>query len=153
MNDQPAFDLVAAHKFFAADCYNQTWGFMDKPTRTPEEDLSMLQTAMASLWHWSQREDATPRNYAIGYWQVSHVFALMGQPDNARRYGEMSLQFAQGGEPFYIGYAYESLARAEMSAGNKAKMKEHLDQAFAFAEKVEEEEDKKVLVGDLESIK
>ena len=77
MPDQPTFDLVTAHKYFAADCYNKTWGFMDNPNRTPEEDLSMLQTAMTSLWHWSQREDATPTNFAIGGWQVSRVFALI----------------------------------------------------------------------------
>ncbi len=40
MPDQPTFDVTAAHKFFAADCYNQTWGFMDKANRTPEEDAS-----------------------------------------------------------------------------------------------------------------
>lgn len=153
MPDSPTFDLVAAHKFFSADCYNKTWGFMDNPNRTPEEDLSMLQTAMASLWHWSQREDATPRNFAIGNWQVSRVFALLGQAENARRYGEMSLKSAQGGEPFYIGYAYEALARAEMVAGNKAKMNEYLAQAWSFAEQVEEEEDKKVLMADWETIK
>ena len=151
--DQPTFDLVAAHKYFAADRYNKTWGFMDNPNRTPEEDLSMLHTAMASLWRWSQREDATPINFSIGYWQVARVFALLGQPDNARCYGEMSPKAAQGGEPFYIGYAYESLARAEMVAGNKAKMNEYLAQARSFAEKMEDEEDKQVLVKDLETIK
>ena len=152
MSNPPTFDVAAAHKYFAADCYNQTWKFIDNPNRTLEEDLSMLQTAMASLWHWSQREDVTSQNFAIGYWQVSRVFALMGQPENARRYGEMSLKSAQGGEIVFVGFAYESLARAEMVAGNKAKMNEYLTQAWSFAEKVEDEEDKKLLVKDLETI-
>ena len=40
-----------------------------------------------------------------------------------------------------------------MVEGNKAKMQEYLEKAFALAEKVEDEEDKQVLMGDLESIK
>ncbi len=153
MPDQPTFDVTAAHKFFSADCYNKTWGFMDNPNRTPEEDLSMLQSAMASLWHWSQREDATPQNFAIGNWQVSRVFALLGQVENARHYAEISLNFSQGLSPFYIAFAYEALARAEMVAGNKAKMQGFLDKAIALAEKVEDDEDQRALMGDLESIK
>jgi len=153
MPNPPTFDVAAAHKYFAADCYNQTWNFIDKRNRTPEEDLSMLQTAMASLWHWSQREDATPTNFSIGYWQVSRVFALMGQADNARRYGEMSLKSAQdGAEIVFVGFGYEALARAERVAGNKEKMKEYLAQAWSYAENVEDEEDKKLLVKDLETI-
>ena len=153
MPNSPTFDVTAAHKYFAADCYNQTWTFMDKAHRTPEEDASMLQTAMASLWHWSQREDVTPTNFSIGYWQVSRVFALLGQADNARRYGELSLQSArEGAEIVFIGFGYEALARAEMVAGNTEKMKEYLAQAWSYAEKVEDEEDKQLLVKDLETI-
>ena len=113
----------------------------------------MLQTAMASLWHWSQREDATPQNLSVGNWQVSRVYCLLGQVDNARRYAEVSLKLAEGSEPFYAAFAYEALARAEMVAGNKAKMQEYLEKALALAEKVEYEEDKQVLMGDLGSIK
>ena len=153
MPNSPTFDLTAAHKYFAADCYNQTWTFMEKAHRTPEDDASMLQTAMASLWHWSQREDATPTNFSIGYWQVSRVFALLGQADNARRYGELSLQSArEGAEIVFIGFGYEALARAEMVAGNTEKMKEYLAQAWSYSEKVEDEEDKQLLVKDLETI-
>ena len=154
MPNPPTFDVTAAHKYFSADCYNQTWSFIDKPHRTPEEDASMLQTAMASLWHWSQREDATPTNFSIGYCQVSRVFALLGQPDNARRYGEMSLQSAQEeAEIVFVGFGYEALARAEMVAGNSEKMKEYLAQAWSCAEKVDDEEDKQLLVKDLETVK
>ena len=153
MPNPPTFDVTAAHKFFAADCYNQAWSYIDKATRTPADDASMLQTAMASLWHWSQREDATPTNFSIGYWQVSRVFALLGQADNARRYGEMSLQSAQdGAEIVFVGFGYEALARAEMVAGNTEKMKEYLAQAWSCAEKVGDKDDKDQLVKDLETI-
>ena len=153
MPDKPDFDLQVTHRYFSADCFNKTWEFINDSNRTDEDDLSMLQTAMASLWHWTQREDALPQNLSVGNWQVSRVFALLGQADNARRYAEASLKFSEGCEPFYIGFAYEALARAEMAAENQAKMNEYLEQARQLAEKVEDPEDREVLMGDLDSIK
>ena len=153
MPDKPDFDLAVVHRYFSATCFNKTWEFIDNPHRTSDEELAMLQTAMTSLWHWSQREDATPQNLSVGNWQISRVYCLLGQADNARRYAEVSLKLADGCEPFYAAFAYEALARAEMVAENKAKMQEYLEKAFALAEKVEDEEDKQVLMGDLGSIK
>ena len=153
MSDKPNFDIAAVHRYFSATCFNKTWEFIDNPHRSPDEELAMLQTAMASLWHWSQREDATLQNLSVGNWQVSRVYCLLGQADNARRYAEVSLKLAEGCEPFYAAFAYEALARAEMVAGNKAKMQEYLEKAFTLAEKVEDEEDKQVLMADLGSIK
>jgi len=42
MTKKPDFDLFSAHKFFAAQCFNQTWDYIDKPTRTKSEEDSML---------------------------------------------------------------------------------------------------------------
>jgi hypothetical protein len=152
MSDKPDFDLATVHRYFSATCFNKTWEFIDKPSRTPEEDMEMLQTSMASLWHWSQREDATPQNLSVGNWQVSRVYALLGQADNARRYAGSALKYAEGQPPFYLGFAYEALARAEMVAGDKAKMSEYLEKAYMLAEDVEDEEDREVLMGDLKTI-
>lgn len=153
MPAQPDFDLQVAHKYFSANCFNKTWEFIDNPNRTEEDNLSMLQTAMASLWHWTQREDAKPQNLSVGYWQVSRVYALLGQADDARKYAQASLNFSEGGGAFYTGFAYESLARAEMVAGNQTKMNEYLEKAHQAAEKIEDSEDKKVLMDDLDLIK
>ena len=153
MPDKPDFDLAVVHRYFSATCFNKTWEFIDNPHRSSDEELAMLQTAMASLWHWSQREDAMSQNLSVGNWQISRVYCLLGQAENARRYAEVSLKLTEGCEPFYAAFAYEALARAEMVAGNKAKMQEYLEKAFVLAEKVEDEEDKQVLMADLRSIK
>ncbi|MEW6402592.1 MAG: hypothetical protein AB1649_12385, partial [Chloroflexota bacterium] len=147
------FELQSAHKYFSAHCFNTTWDLIDQPTRMPEDEMEMLHRSMASLWHWSQREDAKPQNLSVGYWQVSRVYALLGQVDNALKYGAASLKFAEGLEPFYAGFAYEALARAEMVAGNREKMNEYLQKARDLAKQVEDEDDKQVLMGDLENIK
>lgn len=151
--EKPPFELQSAHKYFSADCFNQTWDLIEKTNRTPEEDLAMLHTSMTSLWHWNQREDVKPQNLSVGYWQIARVYALLGQVENALRYGAMCLKLAEGLEPFYSGFAYEALARAQMVAGNKEKMHEYLEKARALAEQVGDEEDKQTLLGDLDSIK
>ena len=153
MSHTPAFDLTTAHNFFSAENFNKTWEFIDKKDRSQEDDLNMVHTAMASLWHWTQREDATVENLSVGYWQGSRVLCLIDQADLARTYGRMSLKHAESLAPFFKGYACETLARAEMLASNRVIMLEYLNKARELAQLVTDEEDKQLLLKDLESIK
>ena len=154
MPEKPDFDINAAHRYFAAECFNRSWDFIDKHQRSPAEDDEMLHLSLTSLWHWLQRADATPTHLSVGYWQVGRVYALRGEPANARHYALLSLQASQaaGVEPFYRGYAYEALARTEALAGNDEKAGEYLRQARSLAEQVEDLEDRNLLLKDLDSI-
>ncbi len=153
MTDKPNFDLNAAHKFFSAANFNKTWEFFEKAERSQEDNLNMLQSAMVSLWHWSQREDATDENLSVGYWQVSRALCLIGQPELARTYGRMSLKFAELLAPFYQAYACETLARAEMLANNRVIMLEYLNRARELTHQVTDEEDRQLLLNDLDTIR
>ncbi len=153
MTKAPNFDQQGFHKHFAADCFNNTWSFIDKPDRTSEEDEQMILLALSSLWHWTQREDCTQQNLSVGYWLAARVHALVGRPDDARRYGQRSLECAAEAEPFYAGYAYEALARAEQVAGNHTESAEYLESARQLADKVDDEDSKKMLLDDLDSIR
>jgi len=152
MPEKPEFDLQEAHKYFSAHCFNSVWGLIEKAERTPDENEQMINLCQTSIWHWTQREDCSRRNMSIGYWQASRVYALVGQADNARKYGQLCLDNAEI-EPFYIGYAYEALARAEMVAGNQEKAYEYLNLARKHADTVIDAEEKKMLTDDLETIK
>lgn len=152
MAKTPDFDVKAAHKYFAANCFNSVWNLIDKKDRTADENEQMINLAQASIWHWTQREDCTDQNMSTGYWQASRVYSLAGQADNARRYGQLSLNKCEGGEPFNYGYAYEALARAEFVAGNKDKTKEYLTKAREYADKISNSDHKKMLTDDLETI-
>jgi hypothetical protein len=153
MTTQTAFDIQAGHKFFAAQCFNQTWDLIDKAERMPEEDEQMLLCALASLYHWAQREDCTRQNLSVGHWQAARVYALLGQAENARHHGGRSLEFSQGEGPFYIGYAYEALARAEAVAGDGVKRDEYLVEARRQANLVPEAEARQMLLDDLATIR
>lgn len=154
MMGKPEFDVDAAHKFFSADCFNRAWELIDKPARTPEEDEQMIRLSLASHWHWTQRSDCTQTNTSVAYWQTSRIYALLGQAENARRYGQLCLAASEGDDvlPFCRGYAYEALARAESVAGNRGKVKEYLQEARRVAETLPDPDTKKRLLGDLDTI-
>ena len=153
MSEKPEFDRAATHNYYSAMCFNSAWALIDKTDRTPEEDQEMIQLNQASMWHWTQREDCTDKNMSIGYWQASRIYALIGQADNARNYGQLSLDYGKDHAPFYGGYAHEALARAEWVAGNREAVDEHLSQAQLLASEVEAPEDREVLEADLETIR
>lgn len=155
MAKKPDFDLQAAHKYFSAECFNRAWDYIDKPVRNTGEGDKMLQLSMASLWHWTQRQDSTPTNLSVGYWQVSRAYALLRQADQARHYGQLSLEASQheGVEPFYQGYAYEALARAELVADNEDEMEKYLIQAHQMATMLADPKEKKQLLKDLATIR
>jgi len=154
MADLPNFDVQQAHKYFSVDCFNRTWDNMDKDGGlSVEENMEMLHTAIASLWHWSQRKDVTEKNLSVGYWQVSRVYCLINQPNNARRYGMLSLEHAKNLSPFFKGYAHETLARAEMIANKRVIMKTHLEKAYEMLEQIEDDKEKQLLASDLEKLK
>ena len=155
MAKKPDFDLQAAHKYFSAECFNRTWDYIDKPVRSTSDGDRMLQLSTASLWHWTQREDCSPTNLSVGYWQVSRAYALLRQADQARHFGQLCLDASQGEGilPFYLGYAYEALARAEQVAGNQDKMEEYLIQAHQVATSLPNPQEKKQLLNDLATIR
>jgi hypothetical protein len=155
MAKKPDFDLRAAHKYFSAECFNRAWDYIDKPVRSTSDGDRMLQLSMASLWHWTQREDCTPTNLSVSYWQVSRAYALLRQADFARHYGQLCLDASQhpGVETFYQGYAYEALARAELVADNEDEMEKYLIQAHQLATLVNDPKEKKQLLKDLSTIR
>ena len=152
MTTEPEFDIEAAHKYFAANCLNKAWDLIDKAQRSEEENEQMLQMNQTSLYHWSQREDCNPLNMSVGYWQTSRIYALLGSSAEAVKYGHLCLKYAEGQEPFFIGYAYEALARAELVGGNSDKASEYLAKAKEAAGAEPDEDNRKMLVADLRSI-
>jgi hypothetical protein len=147
-------DQKAAHKYFSANCYNQAWDLIDKADRTPAEDEQMIRLTLASHYHWTQRDDYSPTSASIGHWQTSRIYAILGQVENARRYGQLCLEASRAEDvpPFYLGYAYEALARAEAVGGDQEKSEHFINKAKAVAERIEKPEDKKPLLDDLGTI-
>ena len=89
---------------------------------------------------------------SIGYWQLSCVYALLGQADNARQYGRLCLAHSQNEEPFYLGYAHEALARAEALGGNRGEAERHFAMARDLALQVANKDERDLLEADLTTV-
>jgi hypothetical protein len=145
-------DVGYAHRYFASNCFNFAWTYIDRSDRSPQDDEAMVLAAAASLWHWTQREDCTPQNFSIGHWQLSRAYAAAGLADNAMRHALRSLEFAAGGSPFYIGYGHEAVARAACMLSDGPAFQDHSAKARALLASIDDESERLALQQDLDSL-
>lgn len=142
---------MLAHRFFSGHCFNGVWDLMDKAERTPQEDLHMEHMAHASLWHWLQREDHTATHLSVGYWQLSRVYACLKLAETSLRFARQCLEISQAGavEPFYMGYAYEALARSMVMGEKPSEARAFLEQAHVHLQDVSDKDLHEALAKDL----
>jgi tetratricopeptide (TPR) repeat protein len=150
----PGTGSVTDQKLLAAQLFNETWRLMELEGRTSQDDDQMLHTAHASRYHWGQVHDVTPAHLARGEWQISRVYAVLGRPEPALHHARRVLDLCQenGIGDWDLAFAYEALARAHAVAGDAAGAREHTDQALDAAEDIAEDEDRDLLLADLETI-
>jgi hypothetical protein len=111
------------HRKMAARLFNSTWGLLEKKRRTKEETDLMIHMAHASRYHWSVV--GGPKEFAIGEWQISHVYAVLDRSEPSLYHAQRSLEICEAGGigDFPLAYAYEALARAFAIAG-KSRLRE-----------------------------
>lgn len=135
----------------AAHLFNETWRLIDKPDRTAEDDIMMIHTAHASRFHWQTVGNAS--NHAIGEWQISRVYSLLGLGASALYHGRLCLELSerQALGPCSKGCAHEAIARA-LSLDDKESARRHYQAACELAAAVEDPEDRNILESDLKTI-
>ena len=140
------------HRKFAVECFNGTWDLLDKTDRTPQEATRMIHMAHASRYHWG--EIGTPLNFARGDWQISRVYAVLGEAQNALAYAKSCLQLCQenGFDDFDLAFAYEAIARAYACAGDHAARDQYLELARTAGEAIEKDDDKEYFFSQLATI-
>lgn len=146
---------IENHKQIASQCFNKVWDFLDLQERTRNEEEQMIHLAHTSFWHWTQVEDHTPTNLSIGYWQLSRVYAVVGNGEQSLYYGNRCVEVSLEANipPFYIGYGYEALARAYMVLGQTDNATDSYEKALGYTEQILIEDSKKMLLNDLNQIK
>jgi len=145
-------DLKKTHRKFAVVCFNATWDLIEKENRTPDEDAQMIHMAHASRYHWG--EIGTPLNFARGDWQISRVYAILGQGENALNFAKSCLHLCIDNElgDFDLAFAYEAAARAFAILGDKKMKEKHLKLAKDAGEVIAKEDDKKYFFNELVTI-
>jgi hypothetical protein len=143
------------HKQLAVNCFNAVWDFLELIERSKEEEEKMIHLAHTSFWHWTQVEEHTPKNLSIGYWQLSRVYATVNLGERSLSYAEQCLAVSLENEiePFYIGYAYEALSRANYLLGYNNLAQEQSELAIEYAQKVKNVQSKENLMKDISTIK
>jgi hypothetical protein len=143
---------LAMHRRLAAHFFNEAWGLLEKPNRSPEEDLRMIHLAHASRLHWEFA--GTARNRSVGEWQISRVYSVLGRKGSALYHAENSLQIAtnNGLAPFLLGYSYEAMTRAKMLAGDQTAI-DFLAKAEGTLDHIDDPEDRALLQADLAAMR
>lgn len=155
MTKQPEFDVQAAHRWFAVDCFNATWDLIERTDRSAEDDDEMVRRAMASHWHWTRREDYGPRNASIAHWLIARVYALVGEAERAMHHGRRSLDVladADDVDDFFRAYAHEAMARAAHIDGDVEERDRHVARVHSFLDMIDEEDNRKALLDDLATL-
>src|SRR5438128_19348 len=132
------------HRKLGVDLFNATWKLLDMPERTREEDDRMIHSAHASRLHWEFAGDAS--NLAIGEWQISRVYAVLGRQEPALYHARRSLEICEenGLRDFMLAWAHEAMARA-LSLSGDPEAGRHIALAREVGQEMEEEEDRQRL--------
>lgn len=150
--DAPTTLDPALERATAVDLYNYTWTLLEREGRTEEEDELMAHAAHASRFHWERVGE--PVNRARGEWLLARVYATLGRSEPALHHARRSLALAEahGLGGFDLPFALEAVARAHAIAGDASEARGFRELAAAAAARIEDDEDRDVVLADLASI-
>ena len=152
MSDEKQMTIEGAHKYFAVQCFNDCWNFLERTDLSEDEKLEMLHTTHASAYHWLKRPDAKPENRNRALWQLSRAYVVAGEAGAARYYAQLGLDHClrYGIGDWDLAFAYESLARAAAFAGDADARAEYV--AKANAVEIKEQGDREIWAKDMATI-
>jgi hypothetical protein len=150
----PGTGTVSDERMLAAQLFNETWRLLERADRSQQDDDQMVHAAHASRYHWGQAATATPAHLARGEWQIARVYAVLGRPEPAIYHAQrvVDICLANGIGDWDLAFGYEALARAFAVAADTGAARKWTDQALAAAESIAGDEDRDLLLADLETI-
>ncbi len=132
------------HRKFATKCFNEAWDYLDKKERDFNDEQLMLHLAHASRYHWSFI--GNPRNFAVGDWQISRVYAALNQPQLALHFAKTCFETCQKNNlSENLISAYEGMARAYAIAKDYRSARNYINKAREqLRVSTADDEDKKI---------
>lgn len=148
---KPGLDL-ATERRLAVDLFNHTWDLIRLQQRTVLQDDSMVHAAHASRWHWGIA--GGPQEWAVGEWQCSRVYAVLGRGEASLHHARRCLDLCDSAdvEAWVPASAHEALARAYAVLGDREAAVRHRDLAAALAARLADAEDREVVEADLATL-
>jgi hypothetical protein len=150
MAEEKQYTLTEAQKKLAVDLFNRTWELLEKPDRTPEETELMINCVHASCYHWSVVGTALHR--ARGEQMIGKLYCLLNRPEAALHHARQCLELveANGFKDWDLAFAYETMARASATGGNRAEFKKYHTLARKSATQIKEKGDQDYFLAELE---
>jgi hypothetical protein len=152
---EPTILDPAQHRAEGVALFNAVWEMLDMPDRTPEQDDQMVHAAHASRWHWSQAgEMGGDQQLAVGEWQCSRVYSVLGRGEPAVHHAEASLAIceAAGLGDWVLAAAHEALTRAHAVAGHADRARAFLARGREAVASIADPEDREVIESDLNAL-
>ena len=136
----------------AVDLFNHVWRLLEIEGRTQAQDDDLVHAAHASRWHWGRV--GGPEQWAIGEWQCSRVYAVLGRGDQALFHAQRCLDLCDenGVESFVPASAHEALARAHAVRGDMEAARVERNLAYALAVELDDDDDRAVIEADLATL-
>jgi hypothetical protein len=136
----------------AADLFNFTWTLLEKPDRTERETDLMVHAAHASRFMWE--DIGEPVNHARGEWQIARVYAVADRPEPALHHARRCLEIVEehGVGDFDLACAYEALARAHATAGEREQAARYETLGREAAARIADADDRELVVSDLDTL-
>lgn len=144
-----------AHRSLAVALFNHTWTLLEIEERTPAQDDEMIHAAHASRFHWSRARDAREvRRLAVGEWQCSRVYSVLGRGEPALFHARRAMTLAESGdvEDWVYAAACEAMARASRVAGDRAAFEHWRSRATEATAAISEEDERLIIEGDLATL-
>jgi len=132
------------HRKTAKKCFNEAWDLLDKKNRDANDERQMLHVTHASRYHWSLV--GTAKNFAVGDWQISRVYAALKEPRLALLFAKSAVEISQNNNlSENLPSAYEGMARAYAVAKDFQHAREYISKAREQLNKARmDPEDKKI---------
>jgi hypothetical protein len=145
---------LKAHEKMAKECFNKTWDLLEKSDRTDEEDNEMVHTAHASRYHWGvlvANGKGKPVNLQRGEWQIARVYSVLIRTEPALYHAKLCLKLTEDNDigDFDLGFAYEAMARALASNGDKEGFEKYFKLAEEAGNKIKDKGDRDYFFEDL----
>lgn len=143
------------HRRLGVELFNHVWRLLEVEERSAEQDDEMLHAAHASRFHWSRSGASDlPQRLAVGEWQCSRVYAVLGRGEPALHHAARCLALVEAGglEDWVTASAYEAMARASSVAGDRAAFEQWKARARAAADAIADPEEREVIDGDLATL-
>ena len=136
----------------AVGLFNRVWQLLEMVDRTPDQDDEMVHAAHASRYHWGEVGDA--RNRAIGEWQISRVYAVLGRGEPALHHARRCLEITQSADAgtWLLASAYEALARASAVAGDRDAAAGWRARAVEQLPRIEDPDDREIVEQDIATL-